>query len=184
MICLQGDGSRMSRFAPLPLGLFLLIISAFAAARADTELLTNGDFGAGTKSWTLDRLHNANASFKVEPAEAGKAAAHVEVADAAEEPYYVQLFQDKLNITDGKAYHLRFRARGSATVKIRVNVMLGEAPWTNLWAADVALGIDWKDYSFDITPRAATSRGRLTFTWLGAQPANYWFTGVSLSAQD
>ena len=41
---------------------------------------------------------------------------------------------------------------------------------------------DWQTYSFDITPTTSTTNGRVTFSRLAAQPADYWFADVSLTA--
>ena len=160
-----------------------LLLNGFLAAslRADTELLKNGNFSEGTGSWTLDRIHDAQGSVKAESIDGGKMAAHVVVSEVAAEAFHVQLFQSKLEIKAGETYHLRFRGRSQPGAKTGVNLMFAEAPWTNLWTKEITLTPEWQDFSFDVTPTQSAPNARVTFSRLGGQAGDYWFTEVSLT---
>jgi len=151
------------------------------SAQGGGELINNGNFSAGVNAWTLDHINGAQGSLNIESTNDGKMAAHIAVAEAAAEPYYVQLFQGKLNIKSGQTYHLHFRARSNAGVSISANLMLAQAPWTNLWNKEVALAPQWQDFSFDVTPARSADNARVTFSRLAAQASEYWFTDVSLT---
>jgi hypothetical protein len=150
---------------------------------ADTELIDNGHFDSGKTSWTLDAIQGAKGTWVIETGTDGKSAAHINVPETAAVAYYVQLFQNKLQVKAGQSYHLSFRAKAAPAVTISLNLMVGEAPWTNLWKQDVSLTSDWQDYSFDITPADSSANARVTFSRLGAQPADYWIADVSLIAK-
>jgi hypothetical protein len=160
--------------------LFMLAI-ATPALRADTELINNGHFNSGKEGWHLDHMENAKGDLAIETATDGTSSAHVTVPEADKVPYHVQLFQDKLELKAGQTYHLSFRARANASINIGLNAMIAETPWTSLWKQDVSLTSDWQTYTFDFTPTTATSNGRVTFSRLAAQPADYWFADVSLT---
>ncbi|MGB8352300.1 MAG: carbohydrate binding domain-containing protein [Chthoniobacteraceae bacterium] len=162
------------------LAALLLFTSSGAVLHAGTELLTNGGFGDGTSGWTLVHLHDAHASVAAEPVGGGQMAAHVVVAEATAEAFYVQLFQGKLNVEAGKTYRLRFRACSKPGAAIGVNLMLGESPWTSFSTREVTLTPEWQDFSFDLVVSQAAANARVTFSRLGAQPCEYWFTNVSL----
>ena len=159
----------------------LLLLLATPALRADTELINNGHFNSGKDSWRLDNIEGAKGDWTVETDTDGTSSAHVAVPEAAKIPYHVQLFQDKLDLKAGQTYHLTFRARASASINIGLNAMIAETPWTSLWKQDVSLTSDWQTYAFDITPTTSTTNGRVTFSRLAAQPADYWFADVSLT---
>jgi hypothetical protein len=165
-----------------PLWVILILTLATPVLRADTELLNNGHFNSGKDPWKLDHIEGAKGDFTVETATDGTSSAHVSIPEAASVPYHVQLFQDKLDLKAGTTYHLSFRARANANINIGLNAMIAETPWTSLWKQDVSLTSDWQTYSFDITPTVSTSNGRVTFSRLAAQPADYWFADVSLTA--
>jgi hypothetical protein len=163
----------------------LLLLPGFSICPllADTELIDNGHFDSGKTSWTLDTIQGAKGTLAIETGTDGKSAAHITVPEAAAVPYYVQLFQNKLEVKAGQSYHLSFRAKAAPSVGISLNLMVGETPWTNLWKQDISLTSDWQDYSFDITPGASSPNARVTFSRLGAQPADYWIADVSLTAK-
>jgi hypothetical protein len=173
---------RMKSLISLPGVAFLILALAAPALRADTELLNNGHFNSGKDGWHLDNIEGAKGDFTVETATDGTSSAHVTVPEAASVPYHVQLFQDKLELKAGQTYHLSFRARANASINIGLNAMIAETPWTSLWKQDVSLTSDWQTYAFDITPTTSTTNGRVTFSRLAAQPADYWFADVSLTA--
>jgi hypothetical protein len=175
----------MLPFRCFPILAALVLLPGFSTCPllADTELIDNGHFDAGKTSWTLDTIQGAKGTLVIEMGTDGKSAAHINVPEAAAVPYYVQLFQNQLTVKAGQSYHLSFRAKAAPAVTISLNLMVGEAPWTNLWKQDVSLTSDWQDYSFDITPASASSNARVTFSRLGAQPADYWISDVSLIAK-
>lgn len=151
--------------------------------RADAELINNGHFDSGKTAWYMDAINGAKGTFTVDTEADGKSAAHIVVPEAADVDYHIQLFQKDLELKAGQTYHFSFRARASQKVNIGLNMMAAQAPWTNLWKQNIDLGTDWQTFSFDVTPTAAAANARVTFTRLGAQQAEYWFSDVSVTTK-
>lgn len=162
------------------LGCAVLLEQSLPSLHAETELLINGSFSNGTTSWQLDHINGAEGTLSIDDVENGKKAAHVVVPKAAETAFHVQLFQGKLNIVAGEKYHLSFRACGNPAVEIGLNMMVAEAPWTNLWKEKVKLTPEWQTFSFEVTATQSSDNARVTFTGLGSRKGDYSFTDVSL----
>ncbi len=155
---------------------------AIALAAPDKNLLENADFSERSLlPWKLETLHGAQAEAEPERLPGGKHALKITVAEATEQPYYINLFQPGLALEAGKTYNLTFRAKASEEVTTSLNTLINEDPWEQIWTQDLPLTTRWEDYSFDIIPSQSTEIGRLTFGRLGKAAATYWFAEVTLT---
>ena len=174
----------MLRSLPLLLTLTLALFPLPAFAQGKANLLENADFSQETKSWKLDLLENAQATLSIEDAGGGKLAAVVDVPEATAEAYYINLYQNGLNLESGKRYLLKFRAKASQDITTSVNTLINEAPWQQIWKQDLPLTTDWQEFTMDVIPSESTDLGRFTFGRLGKQAGKYWFADVSLTSVD
>ncbi len=161
--------------------LSLVLVCLTPAARADVNLIANGDFTNGFNSWGMDRLNGAAATTTIEQLPNGQGAVRIEVPAATEQPYYINLYQRDLTLDPTKTYKLTFKAKSSVPVEIGLNAKVTAPPFKQLWKQDVALTTEWRTYVYTFSPEEGTDVGSLTLGRLGRQAANYWFAAVSLT---
>jgi hypothetical protein len=160
---------------------FALLLSC-AAVFAGENLILNGDFATGLEGWRLDRMQNAQAAIEVRDAGDGRSAAVIKVLEQAEKRYFVQLVQKGVSLDADKTYRLTFRGRSDPEASIVVKLLENQAPYLELWSEDhIGLNGEWKEVSFEFTPKASQEGAVLVLSGLAQQPGEYWFSEVSLS---
>ena len=147
------------------------------------ELLRNGDFSAGLRGWELERIHDAEASVRIESEPGMESYVRVSTPVVAAAPFHVQLVQRRLTIEEGRAYRITFNARAEPAARIVANIKIDRKPWPNLWTQPVDLDPGWKTYSYTFRASQTTDIGRLTFSSLGAQAGRFDFADVSIVSE-
>ncbi|WP_049574797.1 glycoside hydrolase family 9 protein [Streptomyces sp. SBT349] len=107
--------------AGLTVGALTLTPAATASpSAAQTNLIVNGDFAAGTEPW----WSTPNAPFAVVD---GRLCAEVEGGTV--NPWDAIVGQDGIPLTAGESYELSFTATASAPLTVRTNVQQAVDPW-------------------------------------------------------
>jgi hypothetical protein len=135
------------------------ITATFAAAG---ELVTNGDFSAGTQSWGPLGVwtENAQAGGSVVDGAYVIAITNGDTAD-----WSVQLTQTGIALEQGVSYVLRFDAWSPEGPRsIKVNIGEGREPWTSYLGKDVQITAEKQPFSFVFTMTGPSNPGaRLEF---------------------
>ena len=159
-------------------------VLAFAVAPAwAQQLLSNGDFSAGLKKWTIEET-GAKGKAEVVPEAPGKRSAlRLKVVKVGTQSWNLQAYQGGIRIKKGQAYTLKLWAKSDRPVTITVNCMQNHAPWEHHGAAtEVALTPKWQLVTFPFVGPWNDDNARVTFTNLGTVTGQtYWFAGVSLT---
>ncbi len=146
------------------------------------ELITNGNFAAGSAQWFGEQHDPARATLAVTgDGPAGSRAARIDVLDPGTAGWHVQFNQGGLPLVSGRAYTLSLAARASAPRTISVDASLAESPWSGLgFANPVALTTEWRNYEFTFTVDRSVTNGRINFSNMGLVRGTIWLANVSL----
>ncbi len=146
------------------------------------QMLQNGDFSKPFDvGWRMqrDRLTDVSWSVLERGGPGDRPCLQVVVRRQGEVSWLPQFSQAHLNLQKDTPYTLRFYARSLQPQKIAVNCMMAHQPWENLGLyASVALGPEWKEYSFTFRANRSDPNARITFT--GLQPGTYELADVRL----
>jgi len=155
------------------LGLFL----SLSSAQAQTELLKNGRFASKLAGWELEAPASSGATAVVEDG----GAVHITTPSATAHTYDVKLIQSIYHAPQDVGLRLSFRAKGEGKVSVSLRAMGGN--WDVLWKETVDLTGEWQEVQFDIPASAWPGALRFDIGDLGAGPAQYWFSDVSLTTE-
>ncbi|CAN5340343.1 hypothetical protein BH09VER1_BH09VER1_27400 [soil metagenome] len=164
-------------------GLLLPLLPA--SLHAETELIANDKFSDDGASWKLSNGPKITANMSVEKVD-GEQALCVAVdmggeTDGAAEPVLVRVQRLFGEVAAGKNYRVSFKAKAEKDV----NIVAYVSPETDgarvLWRNEIAVGADWKEYSFTFTGRDSAPDGAFGFARLGAMTNRYWFKDIVLS---
>ncbi len=112
------------------------------------NILDNGDFSHGTRSWNLYTQAGGEASFS-----AGNQELHIHITNGGDNKWSVIVNQTGLNITPRGSYSVSFNARcETGNRNIGVKVGLAREPWT-LYSEyeSFVISTEKKQYSFQFT---------------------------------
>ncbi|HSA53695.1 MAG TPA: glycoside hydrolase family 6 protein [Yinghuangia sp.] len=130
------------------------------------DLLHNGDFESGTDFWWA----SGQATEKtVSGAGIGSGKALSVQAPAGEQPWDHMVGQTGFGLKKGKPYVLRFTARASEPVTIRVTVQLETAPYTTALDGYVPLKKEGTEVALPFTATQDIKKAALTFQLGGAK---------------
>jgi hypothetical protein len=150
-----------------------------------TEMLSDGDFKAGLKKWTLELSGPAKGKASVVmEGPTKKEALQVEVLTKGEQSWQIQLHQGGLKIEKGRKYTLTYWVKADRPTTITVNCMQNHEPWEHHGAAtEVEVTRKWKQETFKFVGPWDDTNARITFTNLATVPGQtYWFAMASLTA--
>ena len=140
-----------------------------------SELLTNGDFGAGTTGWILEQHENARASAsRVEDG------LRIDVTTPGTAGWHVQFQQPGLAVRRGRALTASFRAKADSSRRISLGVSQAHNPWRMLAGTEVKLTPQWQRFRLIFAPEETDANARLVFSGLGSQTGSVWLADVSL----
>lgn len=141
-----------------------------------TELVVNGTFSGGTVApwWS-----GANSQSVVEN---GKL--RINVTGSPANPWDAPSGQDNIVLVNGRAYTLSFTASASATVRVRVTVQLGAAPYTAPLDQYITLDGTTRTFTFPFTSNLATTAGQVTFQLGGVGAFSAFLDNISLTTED
>ena len=146
------------------------------------QMLQNGDFSKPPdQGWRMERDRLTDVSWSILPQGGpdNSRCLQVVVRRRGELPWNPQFSQAHLAVQKGTPYTLRFYARSPQPSMIVVNCMMAHEPWENLGlVASVALGPEWKEYSYTFRANRSDPNARITFT--GLQPGTYELADVRL----
>jgi Carbohydrate binding domain len=132
--------------------------------------------GSGESGWNLQLVGGAKASYAALPD--GGAELKVSAIDA--DRWHVQWHQNTLQFKAGEPYTLQLRLKADRPLRLRVQAMQAHAPWAHLWESELAVGTEWRDYSFSFAPTADENNARLTIGDLGASLGSVSLASASL----
>lgn len=153
------------------------LLVSLSSAQAQTELLKNGRFASKLAGWELESPASSGATAVVEDG----GAVHIAVPSATAHTYDVKLIQSIFHAPQDVGLRLSFRAKGEGKVSVSLRVMGGN--WEVLWKETVDLTGEWQEVQFDIPAAAWPGALRFDIGDLGAGPAQYWFSDVSLTTE-
>lgn len=146
------------------------------------ELLTNGDFSAGTTGWNAEQHQGAQAGLET-GVFGGQAGARLTVSATGSADWHVQLFNPGFPVTMGQLYTVRFRARADEAVDVRLVVSMAHDPWQNLGLnTTISLTETWQDFNFTFYGSADDDQARFGFSGLGSRSGSMDLAAVSLHA--
>ncbi|HLP18381.1 MAG TPA: carbohydrate binding domain-containing protein, partial [Bacteroidota bacterium] len=169
--------------------------SVFAAAwnngavgEGSDNLVPDGGFETLpiTPPWQLEQNNPTLATGTLSPdpvrPAAGALSGRATVTMTDRVNWHIQLKQTGLTIVKDSTYVVKFSARADSIRSIDLSVMKESSPYTGYaWLSSIALGTDWKTYSFTFkAPATNIGDVRLAFQ-LGAQKGVYWFDDVTLA---
>jgi len=157
------------------------LLVSLSPVQAQTELLKNGRFASKLAGWELESPASSGATAIVEEDGSGSPAAHITVPSATAHTYDVKLIQPIYHAPQDMGLRLSFRAKGDGKISVSLRTMGGT--WEVLWKETVELTGDWQEVQFDIPAAAWPGALRLDIGDLGAGPAQYWFSDVSLTTE-
>lgn len=138
------------------------------------NLIMNGDFKEGTKSWQSEASFGAKATLtKVDGG-----GIRWTSTQSGKESYSLQFSQPGLHLEEAKAYRLSFRARSTASATLDVHAQNSAAPWAQLGMQEkMQLTHEWQDFAFEFSPHSVLPDGknRIVFSLLNA------VTGVDIT---
>ncbi|GAA2406037.1 cellulase [Streptomyces glaucosporus] len=136
--------------------------TASAAAADGPELITNGDFSAGTTGWWW--TENS-------PGEVVDGRLCADVPAGTENPWDAIVGQNDIPLTAGEGYELSFTASATAPVTIRTNVQMATEPWTTEHASADRIGETAQTVTHVFTAQADHEAAQLAFQIGGSEEA-------------
>lgn len=116
----------------------------------ELEPLKNGDFTSGLTSWSNYIHFDANAVINADNEQM-----NVSITNAGNEAWSVLAEQPGLLLGNGLTYELAFDVK--STVNRDIEVTLENAAYTRYFSQEIAVGNEWKRYSFDFVMGANDS---------------------------
>lgn len=147
------------------------------------EMLVNGEFRNGNNDpWVLGAYEGAQAQTTcANTGPEGLPALLVQVLQPGVQAWHIQLTQKEVNLEAGRPYTLAFWARSQQATRMKVNVMQGHEPWSNLGLEKtVELAPEWQKYEFVLAAADNDANGRVGFEDMMDAGAVYEIAGVSL----
>ena len=131
---------------------------------------------ADSRRWVLERHEGAAATLRV-----ADATTQITVTQPGRAAWHVQYHQPGLNVTNGRAYTVSFRAKADRAAEINVNLGQANQPWSGLgFSAPVRLTPEWQTFRFTFVATATEANARLCFSNLARQTGDYGLADVSL----
>ncbi len=126
--------------------------------------------------WSLERQTPSQTALS-----ADGAGIKVSVAQTDGTDWHVQAHQTGLDLHDGAAYTVTFRAKADPARALPVAASVDQADWHNVGlSASAALTPDWKPFTYVFTAHSAVpGHSRLAFT-LGGQIGTVWIEGLQI----
>ncbi|GAA2137317.1 glycoside hydrolase family 9 protein [Glycomyces algeriensis] len=156
----------------LALGAAAAAPAAQAQDEEPTDLITNGDFAAGTNGWWT----TANLTGAVADGEWC-----IDVPGGTANAWDAIVGQDGLPLVTGESYELRFTARASTDVSVRALVQRPVDPWPTAVEEFPLLTSEAQDFSYAFTASADWSDAQLAFQiGRNAEPWQFCLSEVQL----
>jgi len=139
------------------------------------SMVLNGNFSAGTNSWTGAVSGTATAGWRTT-----NGAAFIDITNGGTQLADLQLRQAGLRLFQGREYVLEFDAWAPQARAIEVRLRQDQSPWTSYKIATPWLTPAQQHFTYPFVMTNATDlNARLTFN-LGASPRDVYLDNVSL----
>lgn len=104
---------------------------------------------------------------------------HVEMS---EKPWTQLLSQNGLDLKPGEIYLVKFWAKASQPMTLRVIAKFDKAPWTGLGEQKRELGTEWELHEILLEPSSTPEPGhtRLEFRYGGPESGDIWIANVEM----
>ena len=147
-----------------------------------SEMLVNGSFAKGQDDWEVELGDGETAKVDIVPeGPHGESAMRIEVLEAPDEPWQLQMYQSGLKIEKGKTYVFTFWAKSNSTGTFKTICMQNHEPWEHSTEQEIYLSEDWKEKEFTFEGPWDDDNARINFSDLGTEDGRvYWFTNCSL----
>ena len=133
-------------------------------------LFGNGDFRAGVADWVLEQHAGAKGTFEVASAADGTRHAQIRVTDTSPQGWHIQFTRGGFAVRSNALYTLRFRARAEPARTITAYAGQAHDPWRLLgFHTQLALGGDWKQFSFTFAASDEDKSARVVFSELASR---------------
>lgn len=153
---------------------------------ASKNILSNGEFTAGTKPWHLEQHHGARAAMQAiaaadRPEGVRGQVLKVTIDRLGDASWHLQLNQSGLALRDGENYTVAFHARADRPRKISVGASVAVDDWHNIGLhEEVKLDRQWRLYRYVFTAAdTQPNHNRLGFG-LGQAAGTVELAGVTL----
>jgi endoglucanase len=150
------------------------------------EMMVNGDFGDGLSTWQVEQQNGVKATATVVPeGPNGISAMRLDVQTVADEPWRLQLYQNKIAIQEGKSYTLTFWCKSNRSGSIKTICMQDHDPWEHSTEKELSLSTEWQKEEFTFSGPWDDENARITFTNLATDEGRiYWFANCSLRVKE
>ena len=150
------------------------------------EMMVNGDFTDGIAEWQIEQQNGVKASAAVVPdGPNGQSAMRLDVEAVADEPWRLQLYQNKIAIQEGKSYTLTFWCKSNRSGSIKTICMQDHDPWEHSTEKELSLSTEWQKEEFTFSGPWNDENARITFTNLATDEGRiYWFANCSLQVSE
>ena len=165
----------------------LLMAALPASLPAQSELIPNDKFSDDGASWKLSSGPKISTNMSVEKVD-GEPALCVAVdmageAEGSKESVLVRVQRLFGEINSGQNYRITFQAKAEKDVDIVAYVSPEKDGARVLWRNQVAVGADWKEYTFTFSGKDSAPDCAFGFARLGTISNKYWFKDNGLSPQ-
>ena len=134
------------------------------------NMLSNGDLqmsGSVPNDWRLEQHEGCRASLSRRQYRS-KDALFIEITEADDTQWHLQLNQGGLSVAAGQYYTVIFEAASDRTRQLGCNVGQAASPWGNLGLSRQAeLTSQWQTFSFGFVPTADENNARVNFAFSG-----------------
>lgn len=157
--------------------------TAWGAIREELgpNILTNGDFSAGTNSWNLEQHQGAQATATTGNFHEGATAVRIDVNALGSAGWHVQFNQRDLAVEEGQVYTMSFWARSGETRTISVTEMQAYDPWQRLdYGENIELNPEWQFFERSFVSTVDDDNVRINFGNLGSELGTVFLAGVQL----
>ncbi len=167
--------------------LILLLLLSFTSISFSQNILSNGNFEAGTSNWStwFDGGSGYTGSFSIETndvntgAQSGKIL--ITAIGSAAEYHKVMLKNTGFSLQANKEYQVSFYVRCSkAGQTFQSQLHKDSSPYTLYTSKNFLSSTSWQQYTYTFTSPTTTSDVRLAFK-MGGSVANYYIDDVVLS---
>jgi hypothetical protein len=150
---------------------------------ADCNLITNGEFNAGTTGWQLHVQAGNTATLSVANTSqlSGVNSGLVDLTTASGTEWHVQLAQHGKSIVAGQAYTVSFQARAAANRNASVTLQRTTSPFNTYWYQTFALTTSAQSFSYTFVADSTNTGLVGLYFNLAANNTDVWIDNVKFT---
>jgi hypothetical protein len=149
-------------------------------------MMINGDFVDGISKWQVEQQNGVKSTAtSVTDGPDGMSAMRLDVEAVADEPWRLQLYQNKIAIQEGKSYTFTFWCKSNRSGSIKTICMQDHEPWEHSTEKELSVSTEWQKEEFTFRGPWDDENARITFTNLATEEGRiYWFANCSLRVSE